>query len=438
MQRIEQRAATVFSLSATVLVLFNYLFFLKWYQYSGSRLWVAAVIIASAPFAVVAFRGYRQSLLPTAILIAYCSYTSIGYFASRGPEFNILYLSQFLLTTAPFFAAGVLAGERPAGLTGVAVFAAAALLIALPIAWMNYGSLWEGDDFRNILGIPQIPGRTPYYSYYQLVAYGIAIGSIPVFVWLLTKFRSPTAEIAGLAVTLLLAEVGSRTVFLILPVVFAALVFRTKGIVHAAIFLTLSAVLVAGVFFTPAGKSLAVVQRMEGEAERYEQGAIFKPKTGENNPYDASGAFDTGDGGDHRTWSRRTLFEFALEGWIESPATFAFGHGLGSFSLDLTGIYPGWIPAPHDGEIYPHNWILEAGYEGGVIAVALLGVVFTIPFWRILRERQPPAGGLSITGMYLLVFGAAFLSGGIVLNYTLFFFCGAALSAQKRCEIKPA
>jgi hypothetical protein len=33
--------------------------------------------------------------------------------------------------------------------------------------------------------------------------------------------------------------------------------------------------------------------------------------------------------------------------------------------------------------------------------------------------------------MYLLVFGAAFLSGGIALNYTLFFLCGAALSPQK-------
>jgi O-antigen ligase len=421
----------LFSLSVTTLVLFNSLYFLKWFPASGNRLWVVTLIAISFPFAMLAFKGYRQVLLPALILSLYCSYTIAGYFLFRRPEFDLHYLLQFLLTTAPFFAAGVLAGQRPSGVTTVALFAAAALLLALPIAWVNYGSLWKGDDFRNILGIPQIPGRTPYYSYYQLVAYGIALGAIPAFVWLLTKVRAPAAEISGLAVTLLLAELGSRTVFLILPIVFTVIVFHAKRGARAAVLLALSVILVAGIFFTPAGRGLAVVQRMEGETERYEQGAIFRPKTAEYNPYDTTGAFDTGDGDDHRAWSRRTLFEFALKGWLADPVSAAIGHGLGTYSLDLTGVYPGWLPAPHDGEIYSHNWILEAGYEGGAIAIGLLGAVLTFPFWRILREGKPSAVRLSIAGMYLLVFGAAFLSGGIALNYTLFFLCGAALSPQK-------
>ncbi|MGO6985026.1 hypothetical protein [Rhizobium leguminosarum] len=431
MDGIRSRAGILFSLSITTLVFFNYLYFLKWYQFSGSRLWVAGLILLSAPFALMAFRDYRSILLPTTILAVYCLYTVAGYFAFRTLEFDIRYLYQFVLTAAPFFAAGVLAGRRPAGIVVVALISGGTLLLALPIAWIHYGSLWDGDDFRDVLGIPQIPGRVPYYSYYQLVAYGVALGAIPVFVWLLTRVRA-IALVTGLAVTLLLAELGSRTIFFLLPVVFTVLVFRIKGMVNAVIFFGLSAALVVGVFYAPIGRNLSVVQRMEGETERYEQGAIFRPKTDDHNPYNAAGAFDTGDGADHRTWSRRTLFDFAFKGWLSSPATIAFGHGLGSFSLDLTGVYPGWLLAPHDGEIYPHNWILEAGYEGGMIAVVLLGLVLVFPFWRILLQWQTSPGALSIAGMYLLIFGAAFLSGGLVLNYTLFFLCGATISAQAR------
>lgn len=432
MHGIRMRAGLLFSLSATTLVFFNYLYFLKWYQLSGSRFWVIALIIISAPLALMAFRGYQRLLLPAAILGLYCCYTVAGYFVFRAPEFDIHYLVQFLLTALPFFAAGILAGQRPAGVVAVALIAGGALTLALPVAWIHFGSLWQGDDFRNILGIPQIPGRTPYYSYYQLVAYGIALGAIPIFVWLLTRARAPIALVAGLAVTLLLAELGSRTIFLLLPVVFTALVFRLKGLAHAAVFFGLSAALLFGVFYAPIARNLAVVQRMEGETERYEQGAIFRPKTDDHNPYDTAGAFDTGDGNDHRTWSRQTLFGFAFKGWVSSPTAIAFGHGLGSYSLDLAGVYPGWLPAPREGEIYPHNWILEAGYEGGAIAVLLLGLVLVFPLWRVLKDQETSDGAMSIGGMYLLVFGAAFLSGGIVLNYTLFFLCGAALSAQAR------
>jgi hypothetical protein len=67
-----------------------------------------------------------------------------------------------------------------------------------------------------------------------------------------------------------------------------------------------------------------------------------------------------------------------------------------------------------------------------MIAVVLLGLVLVFPFWRILLQWQTSPGALSIAGMYLLIFGAAFLSGGLVLNYTLFFLCGATISAQAR------
>ncbi len=84
--------------------------------------------------------------------------------------------------------------------------------------------------------------------------------------------------------------------------------------------------------------------------------AIFQPKGTTSQSADDGGAFDTGDGGDPRTWSRRTLFDFACGlNFHARPRSVAVGHGLGSFSLDLTGVYPGWMPAPHDGEIYPHN-----------------------------------------------------------------------------------
>jgi hypothetical protein len=435
MNSIRSNAAIAFSLSATTLVFFNYLYFLKWYQFSGSRLWVVAIMLASAAFIVPTFHHYRRFWVPAALLLSYCGYTVVGYFYFQRSNFDLRYLGQFLSATVPFFAAGILAGQRPNGTIAVAVLAAVTLLLALPIAWLNYGSLWDGDDFRNILAIPQISGRTPYYSYYQLVAYGIALGSVPVFVWLLLRVRL-VAFAVGLVITLLLAELGSRTIFLLLPLVFSAMVFRIKGLAQSAVFFGLATALVIGVFTLPAGKHLAVVQRMDGETERYEQGAIFKPKSEGYSPYDTSGAFSIGDGADHRTWSRRTLFEFAARGWLSDIYSFVIGHGLGSYSLNLTGIYPGWLPAPHEGEIYPHNWILEAGYEGGAIAVVLLGTFLILPFWRNLTKKTTAAEALSITGMYMLVFGAAFLSGGIALNYTLFFLYGAALASQAPAEMR--
>lgn len=432
MQTIRSKAGILFSLAVTTLVFFNYLYFLKWYQVSASRLWVIALIVVSAPFAILAFRGWRNTTVPAIILALYSSYMVVGYFAFRTPDYDIHYLWQFILIIVPFFVAGILAGWRPAGLIAVILVAAVALLIAVLIGWVNYGSLWYDDHFRNILAIPQIPGRPPYYSDYQLVAYGVALGAIPCFVWALGRTSFPIVFAFGLAVTLLLAELGSRTVFLMLPIVLCALAFRIKGFAQAIIYLGLSAALITGVFYAPIAKDLSVVQRTDREAERYEQGAIFKPKTDAQSSYDPAGAFDTGDGGDHRIWSRRTLFEFAFRGWLASTVSTTFGHGLGSYSLDLTGIYPGWLLAQRNGQMYPHNWMLEAAYEGGLIAVILLGLVLVLPFWRILKGWETSASALSIAGMYLLIFGAAFLSGGIALNYPLFFLAGAALSAQAR------
>lgn len=64
---------------------------------------------------------------------------------------------------------------------------------------------------------------------------------------------------------------------------------------------------------------------------------------------------------------RLGLYLSALQIWVDSPSSFIFGRGLGSFPL-MVGLDPvaGW---------YPHNFILECIAEGGVVASVPLFVL---------------------------------------------------------------
>jgi len=76
-----------------------------------------------------------------------------------------------------------------------------------------------------------------------------------------------------------------------------------------------------------------------------------------------------GDGSDSS--KRMFLFQSAINLWLESPQTFLFGNGIGTFTRYIGESGLGW---------YPHNFILECLAEAGIVSIIpilLVAFVFT-------------------------------------------------------------
>ncbi len=101
--------------------------------------------------------------------------------------------------------------------------------------------------------------------------------------------------------------------------------------------------------------------------------------------------------------NRLEIFKKAIDIWEDSPI---LGAGLGSFNVKTR-------------HAYPHNMILEALSEGGLVGFFLLSAVFVISLVKLIRLRH--FDKLTLAAMVLLLIGAQ-ISGDLYSHRGVFIF----------------
>jgi hypothetical protein len=122
--------------------------------------------------------------------------------------------------------------------------------------------------------------------------------------------------------------------------------------------------------------------------------------------------------------TRLKMFGDAVRGWMESPQTLVFGHGLGGYGAKFAG--------PSE-EAYPHNFFLETLHDGGLIGGTLL--VFTGWFFikkAFVKFPKPwlvPFDLHVLQALFLFFFLTWQVVGGIESLWLPFFFGALLYSA---------
>lgn len=125
-------------------------------------------------------------------------------------------------------------------------------------------------------------------------------------------------------------------------------------------------------------------------------------------------------GGEYGIESRSNYYRFVLANWWSQPVV---GHGSGSFAVDWASV---------DEAHFPHNIILEALYETGLVGtIALLGFFYFTARTALRGLRQIPAGSprdrlliVAPIAMALLLFCRAMTSVDLEGMRYLYLCCG--------------
>lgn len=407
----------LFTLAAAVLVFFNHLYFLKWYPVLESRVWVVILLFMSFPAAISTTYPAKPSL-PAALFLVILQITvCVNYLSFQQYYFDYLYLVGFFISTLPFFALGVLSSARRDIVQLVMFTTGVAFVLILSWVFAQGRPLYDELGFSDILKIGRFEGDQSYRSHYQLIGYGLAFGEVALVAFFLHKNRIYSA-LAILAGSLVLGlSIGARGPLLALILTFFAVLTLRSGLGRVtSIILLFFALSVSGVI-----------------ALDYSDTALYKRFAADIN---------VGLGNEQATQasvdqSRITLYSAAIKGWLSSPVTFLFGNGFGSFSVGYGYEYPTWLFGEPTKSFYPHNFMLEALYELGVVGFIPLILALLSPLRRFLRSQSPSldAAGVNVLGFLLFMEISALLSGSFAMNYMLYFALGLAAGYDPRQDL---
>jgi hypothetical protein len=397
-------AGPLMAASISILVFFNYLFFLKWSPLTESRWWPLLILILTFPIALIGAGKLKCCQLSFWSIVVFCAVVTISYFLKQNVHYNPTYLVGFLLSSIPFFLLGAIAGHWPRAMSSIFVIFTISLFVAIIGAYLTYGGLWDAGGFRDILSIPQRLGRPSFRSYYQLVSLGLAIGAIAT--WALFGKDAPgwAHHLFGVIIVLVVSQTGSRGAYLLFVLGHVLLVLKTRSrgdAVRATLLMAITTLLI--VLLLPDSATLRRAQY--------------------------TNEFGTGvPGFEETTITRGMLYGRALSGWMENGASLVLGRGFGSYSLDVAGVYPDWVLHPAKGSIYPHNVILEAGYELGILGVIPMVIAFGWPFCRLVFTSWESASRseIAVAMIFIMHCGLAMISAAIGYDYSLYFLLGAA------------
>jgi O-antigen ligase len=130
--------------------------------------------------------------------------------------------------------------------------------------------------------------------------------------------------------------------------------------------------------------------------------------------------------------SRWYLFSFAIDSLWNNPSLLVFGRGLGMFPVDIGAHAPDWLLTPHGVSLYPHNPILEALYELGIIGAALYTLIIVRPFASGFNSKKLSDDANAISVLYVFFLTIEMVSGSLAYSFTFFFIFGATIGALAR------
>jgi O-antigen ligase len=124
-----------------------------------------------------------------------------------------------------------------------------------------------------------------------------------------------------------------------------------------------------------------------------------------------------------RTDGRAVIFSAAIDRIINDGETFLLGRGLGMFPIDMGYHAPDWLLAAKAVSMYPHNIVIEAQYELGILGTVLIVYMILRPL-AIFRSKPRNYDTKIIACLYVFFFILSMVSGSLAYSYSLLFVLG--------------
>lgn len=115
----------------------------------------------------------------------------------------------------------------------------------------------------------------------------------------------------------------------------------------------------------------------------------------------------------------------------KNPSMLWFGRGLGMFPIDFTGLAPDWIGGNATVTLYPHNPLVEALYELGVLGFAIVSLVLATPFITAISAGF--AASRFPLSFYTYFLTIEMVSGSLAYSYLFYFVYGVVIGAIVGC-----
>jgi hypothetical protein len=272
-------------------------------------------------------------------------------------------------------------------------------LIYCVIYLLENGTLYPGGYFGDIFGLGRNwGGVSSYDQFYQNVGLYLAVGTLALIGLTrnwdgVVRFWSVIVFGSACFALILAAQARGALVGLLIALT-VSFKFRRKRLL--IVLLVAAGITVASTtgYFVDSVEQLPIWQRTEHEV------LAPKPRT------------------------RLAIVNSLASNVYHNPRLLLFGRGLGMFPVDIGDAPPDWLLSSQPLSLYPHNPVIEALYELGVIGVVLVIGMMIAPIVMARRlhggiERCRPA-----LSLYLFAIIIEMVSGSLAYSYSFYFFYG--------------
>lgn len=122
--------------------------------------------------------------------------------------------------------------------------------------------------------------------------------------------------------------------------------------------------------------------------------------------------------------TRLSLLQFAYQEISSSPNIAWWGRGLGMFPVDLGARPPDWVLASNAASLYPHNPVVEALYELGILGALATLTIILAPFAAVRTKFEHCRAEMSF---YVFALSIFLTSGSLAYSFFFYFIYGVTL-----------
>ena len=372
-------------------------------------------IVLNAPRNIARTVSLLQEFIPIGALL---TLMTANYILISDTAVPVTYLIGIIGFWCVFFCLGVMCADVRTALS-VLVFFSAIYLVFVVGFFLDNGAMYIGDRFGDIFGIDELElsSGTKTIQLYQNVGYLVSVGAISFGAFANNFFtqRPLTATAIAISAALVLDVAVQARGAAIALVCATILMFESPlkqfwiRLSVICTFVLMVAVTLWARFPHDLGSSGFLSKILDELAQGRSDGRLF-------------------------------LFGAAIDRIVSDGVTFAIGRGLGMFPIDLGYQAPDWLIAPKAVSMYPHNVVIEAQYEMGILGTVLILYILLRPlvvFRGIPRDHDTKI----IACIYVFYLVSSFFSGSLAYSYPLIFVLGmfwAKLSTPENLVSDPS
>jgi O-antigen ligase len=354
-------------------------------------------IVLNAPRNIARIAGLLRELIP---IVALLTLMTANYILISDTAVPVTYLIGIIGFWCAFFCLGAVCTDVRSAFSVLVVFSAIYLVFVVGF-FLDNGAMYIGDYFGDIFGIDELElsSGTKTIQLYQNVGYLVSVGAISFGAFAKRFFTRPLTATAIAIMVALVVDVAVQARGAAIALVCATMFIFESPLkqfwIPLSVFCTfvlMAAVSFWALFPQDLGSSGFLSKILDELAQGRSDGRLF-------------------------------LFGAASDRIVSDGVTFLVGRGLGMFPIDLGYQAPDWLIAPKAVSMYPHNVVIEAQYEMGILGTVLVLCILLRPlvvFRSIPRDHDTKI----LACIYVFYLVSSLFSGSLAYSYPLLFVLG--------------